>query len=258
MKARASAAAAVGLLTVCVADMTRAEPVTPQPVKVMLIGDSLSVGPFGRALEAGLRERYGRREVCVFASCGSSPEDWLPGKPVFVTKCGYRQSTPKGEFSREYRNGRRPPPVPTPKLPKLFQECRPQLVVIQLGTNWMDQLASADRLDGRRYRRNIRDFVKEVRRRSDPLIVWVMPPDSSKYPLRVHEAVEQWIREESIGSRFRTVDSRLFTAPYRDGKTGGDGVHYGDSAGRRWARRVLGQISLIAGSLPLAPADGAR
>lgn len=256
MKLPTPAAAAVCLLTACT---VRAETaMSPQPVKVMLIGDSLSVGPFGRALESALQARFGRSNVCVFASCGSSPEDWLPGRPVFVTKCGYRQTTPTGSISREYQNGKRPPPVRTPKLPGIFEQWRPQLVIVQLGTNWMDRLAAADRLDGRPYRRNIRDFVREVRRQSDPVIVWVMPPDSSKYPLRVHEAVERWIREESIPSRFRTIDSRLFTAPYRDGKTGGDGVHYGDTAGRRWARRVMGQISLLADSLPLAPADAGR
>ena len=256
MKFASPAAAAFCLLAACPA---RAEPaMSPQPVEVMLIGDSLSVGPFGRALESALQARFGRGRVCVFASCGSSPEDWLPGRPVFVTKCGYRQTTPSGSISREYQNGKRPPPVRTPKLPKIFDAWRPQLVIVQLGTNWMDQLAAADRLDGRAYRRHVRDFVREIRRDADPVIVWVMPPDSSKYPLRVHEAVERWIREESIPSRFRTIDSRLFTAPYRDGKTGGDGVHYGDAAGRRWARRVMGQINLLAGSLPLAPPEGGR
>jgi len=256
VKFASPAAAVVCLLTACTARAETA--MSPQPVKVMLIGDSLSVGPFGRALETALQARFGRGGVCVFASCGSSPEDWLPGKPVFVTKCGYRQTTPSGSISREYQNGKRPPPVRTPKLPQIFDAWRPQLVIVQLGTNWMDHLAAADRLDGRSYRRHIRDFVREVRRDADPVIVWVMPPDSSKYPLRVHEAVERWIREESIPSRFRTIDSRLFTAPYRDGKTGGDGVHYGDAAGRRWARRVMGQINLLAGSLPLAPAEGGR
>ena len=256
MKFASPAAAVVCLLTACTARTETA--MSPQPVKVMLIGDSLSVGPFGRALETALQARFGRGGVCVFASCGSSPEDWLPGKPVFVTKCGYRQTTPSGSISREYQNGKRPPPVRTPKLPQIFDDWRPQLVIVQLGTNWMDHLTAADRRDGRSYRRHIRDFVREVRRDADPVIVWVMPPDSSKYPLRVHEAVERWIREESIPSRFRTIDSRLFTAPYRDGKTGGDGVHYGDAAGRRWARRVMGQINLLAGSLPLAPAEGGR
>lgn len=260
MKPRPSAAAVLCLLAAGVLSPLRAEPAPAPapPVKVMLIGDSLSVGPFGRALESALQARFGRSEVCVFASCGSSPEDWLPKKPVFVTNCGYRQTTPQASFSHEYRNGRRPPPVKTPKLPALFAACRPQLVIVQLGTNWMDHLASSERLDGRRYRRHIRDFVREIRRGSDPVIVWVLPPDSSRYPRAVHEAVEDWIRLESVAAGFRTIDSRLITAPYRDGATGGDGVHYRDAAGRRWARRVMAQIGLIADSLPLAPADGPR
>jgi len=256
VKARPPAAAVFCLLAAGLVATLRAAPAPP--VEVMLIGDSLSVGPFGRALEEALQARFGRGQVCLFASCGSSPEDWLPGKPVFVTHCGYRQTTPQASFSHEYRHGRRPPPVKTPKLPALLAACRPRLVIVQLGTNWMDHLAQAGRLDGRRYRRHIRDFVREIRRGSDPVIVWVMPPDSSKYPRAVHEAVEEWIRLESVAADFLTIDSRFITAPYRDGETGGDGVHYRDDAGRRWARRVMGQIAMIADSLPLAPADGAR
>ena len=117
MKSRPSAAAVLCLLAAGVLSPLRAEPAPAPPVKVMLIGDSLSVGPFGRALESALQARFGRDEVCVFASCGSSPEDWLPKKPVFVTNCGYRQTTPQASFSHEYRNGRRPPPVPGDDLP---------------------------------------------------------------------------------------------------------------------------------------------
>jgi lysophospholipase L1-like esterase len=249
------------MLAACTALVPRAaSAMTPQPVEVMLVGDSLSVGPFGRALEQALRARYGRRAVSVFASCGSSPEDWLPGQPVFVTNCGYRQSTPGGSFSREYENGKRPPPVKTPKLTTLLGHVRPRIVIVQLGTNWMDKLAAAPRLDGRTYRKFIRGFIAQLRRGPGPrpAIFWVMPPASSKYPPAIHDAVERWIAEEAAALGFYTVDSRALTSPYRDGRTGGDGVHYGDAAGQRWARGVMGALGPAFDRLSLAPRGAAR
>lgn len=246
---RAASALALALCAVC-----RVE-AAPQPVRVMLIGDSLSVGPFGRAMEAALQRRYGSRGVCVFASCGSSPEDWLDDTPVFVTPCGYRQTTPGRSIVIDWINGRRPRPVKTPKLPKILASYRPQLVIVELGTNWMDRLATADRLDGARYREIIRDFVGELRGASvpPPAVVWVMPPASSKYPAAVHQAVDRWIYESGQSLGFRTISSRAITGPYRAGKTGGDGVHYADDAGRRWAAGVM---SKLPAAFPLAPAGG--
>lgn len=254
-------ATVAGLLAALLAPTLPAAPMSPPlPLKVMLIGDSLSVGPFGRALEASLRRRYDDRSVGVFASCGSSPEDWLPGTPVFVTNCGYRQFAGGESFSREYENGRRPPPVKTPKLTALFARYRPELVIVQLGTNWMDRLAAARSLDGKSYRRIIRDFIRELRRGAAPgaAIVWVMPPASSKYPPAVHEAVDGWLMEEAQAQGFRTINSRAFTAPYVSGRTGGDGVHYSDGAGRRWARGVMTALGPTTVPLPLAPGAPSR
>src|SRR3954466_1311692 len=46
------------------------------PPSVLMIGDSLSVGKFGEVLQAHLALK---RRVAAYASCGSSPEHWLPG-----------------------------------------------------------------------------------------------------------------------------------------------------------------------------------
>jgi hypothetical protein len=223
------------------------------PVRVLLIGDSLSVGPFGQALEESLKRRYGARGYCVFASCGSSPEDWLRGRPVFTTRCGYRQVTPAGSFVREYSGGRRPPPVRTPKLPAIFARFRPELVIVQLGTNWMEKVAASARPDGDAYRRIIRDFIRELRSAPGPppRIVWVMPPASSAYPVRVHAEVETWITESARTLGFSVINSRKITGPYRRGETGGDGVHYSGPAGRAWARGVWAGIAGEPSRLPL-------
>ncbi|MBE2181679.1 MAG: SGNH/GDSL hydrolase family protein [Chthoniobacterales bacterium] len=215
------------------------------PVRVMVIGDSLSVGPFGKTLEAALKRRYGPRGYCLFASCGSSPEDWLRGEPVFTTNCGYRQSTPGGSLAYEYSNGRRPRPVKTPKLPEILRRYQPEVVIVQLGTNWMTKLAAESHPDGAAYRRIIREFVRQLRggRGTPPHVVWVMPPSSSKYPARVHEEVEDWIADSGRSLGFGTINSRRITGPYRKGGTGGDGVHFSDDAGAAWARGVVDALS---------------
>src|SRR6266700_3871243 len=89
----------------------------PPPPKVLMIGDSLSVTGFGDVVRQHLEQEFGRQNVAFFASCGSSPESWLQNKPVFHTRCGYREKTPTTDVYRDYHNGKKPPPaVATPKI----------------------------------------------------------------------------------------------------------------------------------------------
>ncbi len=226
------------------------------PVRVLVVGDSLSVGPFGRVLEASLQRRYGPGGVCVFASCGSSPEDWLRNTPVFVTPCGYRQTAPGRSLVLDWNQGRRPRPVRTPKLPRILASYRPGKVIVQLGTNWMDALAGSDNWDEAAHRKVIADFVGELRQTpgQKPDIIWVLPPSSAKYPARVHRAVEKWITDASRDLHFKTISSRGITGPYRTGATGADGVHYADKAGTQWANGVLRELARFERAFPLAPA----
>lgn len=222
------------------------------PVKVLLIGDSLSVGGFGEVMQKSLIDRYGDGQVAVFASCGSSPEDWTKGG--FVTACGYRQKTPAHAVMLRDRER-----VPTPKLRAILGSYRPEFVIVQLGTNWMDALRETAHPDGARYRGFIRDFVRELRHANPALvIVWVLPPASSVYPPFVHLQVEQWINDESRKLGFYTINSRRLTAPYRPRVTGGDGVHYTGAAGGRWARAVMDKFLGVVKSLTLAPQIPAR
>src|SRR5262249_46372615 len=68
-------------------------PAVPMMNKVLMIGDSLSVAKFGDVIRDFLVSTCGTRNVAVFASCGSSPENWLRSEPTFFTKCGYPWQT---------------------------------------------------------------------------------------------------------------------------------------------------------------------
>ncbi len=72
----------------------------PPPPKVVMIGDSLSVGGFGELVREHLEHEFGRQNVAFFASCGSSPENWLQNEPVFHTRCGYRENHIRAVLAR--------------------------------------------------------------------------------------------------------------------------------------------------------------
>ncbi len=99
----------------------------------LYIGDSLSVGKFGELLHDYLVATFGSRNVALYASCGSSPENWLRAEPTFFTKCGYREQTPSRNMAIDSRTHQA-----TPKLDELVSRYRPTTAIVQLGTNWMD------------------------------------------------------------------------------------------------------------------------
>ncbi|MBJ7391588.1 MAG: hypothetical protein JHC85_08485, partial [Chthoniobacterales bacterium] len=206
---------------------------SPQPMRAMLIGDSFSVGAFGQRIGDLLMQQFGREQVCIFASCGSSPEDWVEGG--FITDCGYRQTTPADSLI--YGDGTAPNrPVKTPSLGKLLELYRPEFVIVQLGTNWMDKLSGPDHPGETYYRNLIDSFVQEIRKQNPAAkIFWILPPSSTKYASRIHEEVEKWINEASRSLGFFTINSRSVMGPFRGGAGGGDGVHMADSAAQSWA-----------------------
>jgi hypothetical protein len=231
----------------------------PRRVAVMLIGDSLSFGPFGERLEALLKESTGTRGVCVFASCGSSPESWTDGEPVYATTCGYRQVTPN---PREYMfvdfdHGRKPPPTATPKLGRILANYRPDLVIIQLGTNWMDGFNPRRTEDYRQLGIYIRGMIGEIRSRSPgSRIVWILPPSASRYSQTVQNQIAAYMRNCAAAFDFQTIDSRRLTGSYILGVTGSDGVHYSAGSATSWADKVFLKLKAMAPDLIAGPSHG--
>jgi hypothetical protein len=209
----------------------------PPPPKVLMIGDSLSVSGFGDVVREHLEHEFGRQNVAFFASCGSSPENWLQNEPVFHTRCGYREKTPTTDVYRDYHNGRRPPAMATPKIETLIERYKPTIVIVQLGTNWMDQTLSDDHI-----RAVLARFVSAAHRGGTRRMIWIGPPDSSRFS-KVQNRIYRLI-QQSVWRSDPVIDSRRFTR-YLVGKTGGDGVHYNSESGEAWARRVIASIDQV-------------
>jgi hypothetical protein len=128
------------------------------PPSILMVGDSLSVGKFGEDVQRHLSRKY---PVSAYASCGSSPEHWVSGEPEFITKCGYRQQTAETTVFRDFTNGKPPRATLTPKLTKLLKKHRPTILIVQLGTNWMDRSLTDAQMNDYLHR-----FVGEARRGS--------------------------------------------------------------------------------------------
>lgn len=216
----------------------------PSPVGILIIGDSLSFGPFGKQLESRLRKRFGNSEIALYASCGSSPENWLGSTPVFVTRCGYREDLP-GEPAVlvDALDGKPCPPWKTPKIPAILKRWSPAFVVVQQGTNWMDNMPDPVKSDGDKARRIIRNFISELRGgNSSRQIIWILPPESSKYAAPTKRAVDAWITRALQEAGCTPIRSRNLTGPYKKGVTGTDGVHYSKPAAESWANKVYGRL----------------
>lgn len=198
------------------------------PPSILMVGDSLSVGKFGEVVQGHLARKY---PVAAYASCGSSPEHWLSSEPDFITKCGYRQHTADTDVFRDSLNGKPPRPTLTPKLAKLISRHEPTILIVQLGTNWMDRLLTDEQMS-----EYLDQFIREARRGSVEEIIWIAPPDSSRLR-KTQGKIHMLIRRAASRDGFQVVDSREVTH-YVVGKTGGDGVHYNSEASEAWARKI--------------------
>jgi lysophospholipase L1-like esterase len=213
---------------------------------VLMIGDSLTVGDFGEALQAYLLQRFGNSNVALYGSCGSSPEHWIRSGPKFITKCGYREQTPQGTELYDFHNGRRPRHVLTPKLEDLVKKYRPKMVIVQLGTNWMDGFVPNSRSEESHYGRILDDLVMAIRSEPNTVnqIVWITPPDSSRYSRETQRDVKGLITEAARRNSFEIIDSSRLTH-YVPGISGGDGVHYNSAGAKAWANQVTKELDGI-------------
>lgn len=219
---------------------------TPTPIKptCLYIGDSFSVGRFGKALENSLVRGLGRSRVWLYASCGSDIEDWLPTEPVFDTPCGYRESTPKTSVYEDYHDGKRPRRMPTPKIDTLVRKCQPDVLIVQLGTNNFDKLEQGGEAAIPEQQAYFEQFAITVLKNAPPhcQVIWITPPDSLRFPDWIEDAIAKIISATAERHHFDIVDSRRYTH-YEKGKSGDDGVHYNKEQAFAWAGRVVEQLN---------------
>lgn len=218
----------------------------PPTRRVLYIGDSLSVGDFGQAMQMALIAGSARSRVAVYASCGSAAQHWLESEPRHITTCGYRETTSSKKILEDFHNGEKPQPMPTPKIEPLIRKHKPDIIIVQLGTNHFDSVQTNGKaaLPGQedifeRFARALQGTTREA-----PQVIWILPPDTPHFSKTTQSAIADLITKVAKRHRFQVIDSKRFTR-YVMGKTGTDGIHYSGESSLIWATAVIKEMNKL-------------
>lgn len=194
----------------------------PIPPRILMIGDSHSVGIFGHKLTELIKTAAPKIELMTVASCGSEPHWWLTGKP---THCGLRTLYPNG-FDNTIHN------APTPKIVDLLNLTKPKMTIVQLGSN----LVLLSPQEREIYTQAMLDVIKQ----SGGQCIWISAPDSRKLSSVDLQAVHDMLKTVTKKNHCKLIDSRKYT---KYPSSGGDGLHYGGQEGgliaTQWAEKVF-------------------
>jgi hypothetical protein len=228
---------------------------------VLVLGDSMALCGFGPRLDGKLRA-WGVPLVNTYMACGTHPLSWTALKAYAKAQslCGY-WSIETGEagpvsFQDTYgmRRGHRPSRYDVPKIEQLLPELRPEVLVVQLGSNLFDLLKGREKSrNGAVLEPFIRPFLAKVAEGAAPVrrIYWVAPPVSGAIPSSAQDLLVERL-EMCAGPGMRVIDSRqLIEYPYRNLQP--DQQHFFGPDMELWADRVFDIIKDDLGHAPPAP-----
>lgn len=218
--------------------------------RVLYIGDSHSVGPFGHELDAELRAAYPVWKIETYASCGSSPNWFLPGNGAsgHASPCGtwFHRYNPRNPSQLESLTAA----APTPLIGTLLAS-RPDAVIVALGAN----MANWDRggISGLDTARALANAVVAGGARC----IWIGPPDEAGHMppgqakaqvARLNAALRSALGETCLFVQSHTSYDRSWPDPMK--------MHYPPDAAKAWAQQVGPAVrrALGVGGVPAAAA----
>lgn len=211
--------------------------------RVLYLGDSLSYGAFGMTLDKSLRAAG--CPVYTMVSGGATPYYWLADFANVSADAGHWVKTPEKETRA--RTSRR-----VPKVETLMTEFKPDVVVVQTGTNLYAVLRDKRKNPDERVRavRYLIERMCRVIHDRGARVYWISPPDShpGKYPRELQERMRGLLKE-CVVKYGQVYDSHAVTK-YKDPYPANDGIHYGKEDSTKWALAVAGDLVpwLTAGS----------
>ena len=235
-------------------------------LNVLILGDSLALCGFGKRLDERFRRDPQVNTTFTYMACGTNPLSWLKQKPYTSIKapCGFWSIEPGSapEQSREMqdtygmRNNHVPKPHPVPKLEDLMESMRPDILVIQTGSNLFGLFP-----DGKTVRRGqhgaalnkyLLPFKEKAIGPSSTLkkIYWVTPPTSGRVSKEVQDFLFEQTRKE-LSTAGTVIDSRtLVTYPYKHMDP--DKEHFLGEEMTQWADKVFDIIEQDLSAQPIA------
>lgn len=237
----------------------------PEGLNVLILGDSLALCGFGKRLDERFRESPHTKATVTYLACGTNPLSWLKERPYtnIKTHCGYVsiESTGDGMVKQVedvygMRRGHAPGSHPVPKLEDLLVTFRPDILVMQTGTNLFDLFADKKTVVPNRHGPALRSylvpFISKAVKIPSPLrkIYWVASPTSGRVSKEIQDFVLQQTRAD-IGHVAHVIDSRtLVSYPYRHMEP--DKEHFLGEEMDQWADGVFDIVNRDLSAQPIA------
>ena len=222
MRARA---AAVLLLLAAAACPSSAQ---TKKIRVMLVGDSLSNGPFGvgpSSLDAKL-QALPNVLMAHYSACGTSPVNWINGLKSY---CGHYFRDFSGSVSSAAAGT-----AETPKLADLMASQQPNLVLIQMGTNLIRSSLETSSAAAR--------GLAAIVLQGKAQCVWIGPPATGAQTAHPMSAYARTFRMATIDQCLLFIDSLQYTSPplYDPMK-----LHFTEPEVRTWVDETFKAVSAL-------------
>lgn len=197
---------------------------------IMVLGDSHTVGPFGKYLQQDLAQKFPEQVITTYAHSSSAPIHWWDDKIYKLTggvshrmsyqgKTYYHPGLP--DWRVPYSVQKIMPVLDQVLIHSHWREVapirRPDVIVFALGANDKRAVTTRDGVRTSEFAKRqviLDELLKEVESRGIKCL-WVAPPSSSKRT----QAQEQTTHEYLMGviqNRCSLYDSRKFRAIYCD------------------------------------------
>ncbi|MEA9357320.1 SGNH/GDSL hydrolase family protein [Bacteriovorax sp. PP10] len=196
---------------------------------ILYVGDSHSYGKLGVTIEKNLSTISDR--IILEASCGATPSTWLGNNKFEKTVCGFWKKDGKEEVrSQEHQ---------TPKFADELAKYRPDVTIVQLGTNIaVNAPKSATK--------SIVAMMNAIES-EDSICIWIGPPDAnSKVVTRERlKETNALLSELAKANKCFYIDSLKLTSFPANNK---EGIHYPPSLSAEWGGKVSLELLKILGS----------
>ena len=221
-------------------------------INVLILGDSLALCGFGKRLDERFRKNPRVKSTFTYIACGTNPLSWLKERPYtnIKTHCGFVsiESNASGrtrELQDVYgmRRGHIPIPHSVPKIEDLLVALRPDILIMQTGTNLFDLFPDHKTVSPNRHGPALRGYLvpfiaKAVRSPSTlRRIYWVASPTSGRVSKEIQDFVIGQTRTD-IGSVANVIDSRALV-PYPYHHMEPDKEHFIGADMDLWADKVF-------------------
>jgi hypothetical protein len=238
---------------------------TNEGANVLILGDSLALCGFGKRLDERFRESPLTKATFTYLTCGTNPLSWLKEKPYsnIKTHCGFvSMESIGGGMMREVNDvygqtrGHTPGSHPVPKIEDLLATLRPDILIMQTGTNLFDLFPDHKTVNPNRHGPALRSyfvpFIGKAIKSPSTLkkIYWVASPTSGRVSKEIQDFVLQQTRAD-IGQVATVIDSRALVAyPYRHMEP--DKEHFLGAEMDQWADKVFEIVERDLSAQPLA------